>query len=88
MLQYFQNYTIIEHNDHIDILDKKIIAKITFPKGWFNSTIILNLYKKRLSMNVFNLTYDPAVKQMDQSKTLIKLFINDIPYSLFERKED
>ena len=83
LLRYFQGYTIIEHKDHIDILDKKIIAKIIYPKGWFNSTIILNLYKKRLNMNIINLAYDPAVKQFNQSKTLVKLLINDVPYSLF-----
>ena len=76
---------IISYDDHIDILYKKILIKITFSNQWFNNEIQLNIYNNFIqNINNLALNYDPAIKKINYLKTMIKLQITNIPQFLKE----
>ena len=84
---YKEELSILDKNDHIDIIDKKIIIKIIFPKRWFVETITVNLYKNFIKpFTVNNFISDPTIKTVTQLKNVIKLSIYDIP-QFFKEKE-
>lgn len=75
-----ESLKIINYDDHIDILNGKIIAKIIFSKGWFDNTVQLNIYKNyKQKFDATLFTYDPAVYKAKFFKTLIKLTVIDVP---------
>jgi len=85
---YNDQLKIITYDDHIDILSKKMLAKITFLPNWFNNNLQLNIYNNfKGNINKHLLIYDPAVKKVNCLKTMTKLIINDVPQFLKEINE-
>ena len=82
---YKEPLEVIYHDDKIDILYKKIIAKIVFPNKWFDDSIVLYIYKnfvKEYGLTTFK--YDIAVVKYNIYKTMVKLTIQNIPQFLKE----
>ena len=76
---------IIRHEDKIDILYKKIIAKVVFSNKWFDDSVILYIYKnfiKDYGLTTFK--YDSAVVKYNIYKTMVKLTVKDVPHFLKE----
>lgn len=80
---YDNQLKVITYNDHIDILSKKMLLKITFSTDWFNNDLQLNVYNNLLyNINKNSLIYDPAIKKISHLKTMLKLKVNNVPYFL------
>ena len=80
---YTNSVNIIEVSNKIDIMFKKIIAKIIIPNKWFDDSLQLIIYKrfiKPFDLTTFN--YDPNIKKIQWMKTYVKLTISDVPQFL------
>lgn len=80
---YGKPLEIIDDNLHINILDRKLVAKIIFNRDWFNNYITLNIYKRFIKpINKSTIQFDPAIMKYNFSKTMTKLIISDLPQFL------
>ena len=76
---------IINCDDHIDILHKKMIVKIIYSTKWFDNTVQLNIYNNFIKpITKSMIEYDPSIKKFNFLKRIIKLSINNIPQFLLE----